>query len=419
MLELVEGPTLADRIAQGAIPLDEALPIARQIAEALEAADEAGVIHRDLKPANIKVREDGTVKVLDFGLAKALDTTPQGDPSQSPTLTAAATQMGVIMGTAAYMSPEQAAGKPVDKRGDIWAFGVVLFEMLTGQRLFTGETVSHVLGAVLQVEPQWDTLPVPTPEALRRLLRRCLQKERKRRLRDVGDALTELDEALTAPPTFETTHAAIAQPASWRQALPLALGALIMGSLITGLAVWTMMRPAPPAPQLTARSTLTLPATDQLAQIPQLRLALSPDGSTLVYTAVRDGVTQLYRRELDQLEAVAIPGTENAIGPFFKPDGEWLAFASDGVLKKVALRGGPATTICDLQNAFRHATWTADDTIIFGVATSGLLRVPGAGGEPRSFLDLEEGEDVHQTPEVLPGDRAVLFRSTSGDRRVV
>ena len=245
------------------------------------------------------------------------------------------------------------------------------------------------------------------------------QKERKRRLRDVGDALTELDEALTAPPTFETTHAAIAQPASWRQALPLALGALIMGSLITGLAVWTMMRPAPPAPQLTARSTLTLPATDQLAQIPQLRLALSPDGSTLVYTAVRDGVTQLYRRELDQLEAVAIPGTENAIGPFFKPDGEWLAFASDGVLKKVALRGGPATTICDLPNAFRHATWTADDTIIFGVATSGLLRVPGAGGEPRSFLDLEEGEDVHQTPEVLPGDRAVLFRSTSGDRRVV
>ena len=176
VLELVEGPTLADRIAQGAIPLDEALPIARQIAEALEAADEAGVIHRDLKPANIKVREDGTVKVLDFGLAKALDTTPQGDPSQSPTLTAAATQMGVIMGTAAYMSPEQAAGKPVDKRGDIWAFGVVLFEILTGQRLFTGETVSHVLGAVLQVEPQWDTLPVPTPEALRRLLRRCLQK---------------------------------------------------------------------------------------------------------------------------------------------------------------------------------------------------------------------------------------------------
>ena len=192
VLELVEGPTLADRIKRGPIPLDEALPIAKQIAEALEAAHEAGVIHRDLKPANIKVRDDGTVKVLDFGLAKALDPSPEGDPSQSPTLTAAATQMGVIMGTAAYMSPEQAAGKVMDKRGDIWSFGVVLFEMLSGKRLFTGETVSHVLGAVLQVEPEWDALPAGTPQSLRNLLRRCLQKDRKRRLRDVGDAWVEV-----------------------------------------------------------------------------------------------------------------------------------------------------------------------------------------------------------------------------------
>ena len=192
VLELVEGPTLADRIAKGPIPLDEALPIAKQIAEALEAAHEAGVIHRDLKPANIKVRDDGTVKVLDFGLAKALEPTPDGDPSQSPTLTAAATQMGVIMGTAAYMSPEQAAGKDTDKRSDIWSFGVVLFEMLTGQRLFSGETVSHVLGAVLQVEPQWDALPVATPHEVRRLLRRCLRKDRRQRLRDIGDVLDDL-----------------------------------------------------------------------------------------------------------------------------------------------------------------------------------------------------------------------------------
>ena len=189
VLELVEGPTLADRIAQGPIPVDETLPIAKQIAEALEAAHEAGVIHRGLKPANIKVREDGTVKVLDFGLAKALDTTPEGDPSRSPTLIAAATQMGVIMGTAAYMSPEQASGETTDRRSDIWSFGVVLFEMLAGQRLFTGKTVSHVLGAVLQVQPKWDTLPASTPQPIRRVLRRCLEKDQKRRLRDMGEAL--------------------------------------------------------------------------------------------------------------------------------------------------------------------------------------------------------------------------------------
>ena len=199
VLELVEGPTLADRIKRGPIPLDEALPIAKQIAEALEAAHEAGVIHRDLKPANIKVREEGTVKVLDFGLAKALDPTPEGDPSQSPTLTAAATQMGVIMGTAAYMSPEQASGETADKRSDIWSFGVVLFEMLTGQRLFRGKTVAHVMAKVLDRDLDLTVLPTTTPAPIRRLLRRCLEREQKRRLRDVGEALSDLEEAATAP----------------------------------------------------------------------------------------------------------------------------------------------------------------------------------------------------------------------------
>ena len=199
VLELVEGPTLADRIGKGAIPLDEALPIAKQIAEALEAAHEAGVIHRDLKPANIKVREDGTVKVLDFGLAKALDTAPGSDPDQSPTLTAAATQMGVIMGTAAYMSPEQASGATVDKRADIWSFGVVLFEMLSGRPLFTGESVSHTLAAVLRAEPDWRALPVSVPPAIRRLLRRCLERGRKRRLQHIGDARIEIGRATRRP----------------------------------------------------------------------------------------------------------------------------------------------------------------------------------------------------------------------------
>ena len=236
VLELVEGPTLADRIGKGPIPLDEALPIAKQIAEALEAAHEAGVIHRDLKPANIKVREDGTVKVLDFGLAKALDPNPDGDPSQSPTLTAAATQMGVIMGTAAYMSPEQASGESTDKRSDIWSFGVVLFEMLTGQRLFDGKTVSHVLAKVLERPLDLTELPSATPPAVRRLLRRCLERDTKRRLRDVNEALIHLEEAAAAPGDQPATMStAPSQPAGWRQALPLALGISAVAVVITPL----------------------------------------------------------------------------------------------------------------------------------------------------------------------------------------
>ena len=228
VLELVEGPTLADRISKGPIPLDEALPIAKQIAEALEAAHEAGVIHRDLKPANIKVREDGTVKVLDFGLAKALDQSPTGDPSQSPTLTAAATQMGVIMGTPAYMSPEQASGTPVDKRADIWSFGVVLFEMLTGQRMFTGETVSHVLASVLRADPDWTTLPTETPAAINRLLRRCLAKDRRVRTPDVAVARIEIDDAITAPVIVVNHGTSVHQPQVWQRPVPLIMGVVVL-----------------------------------------------------------------------------------------------------------------------------------------------------------------------------------------------
>ena len=404
VLELVEGPTLADRIAQGPIPLAEAIAIAKQIAEALEAAHEAGVIHRDLKPANVKVKSDDTVKVLDFGLAKALEGDTGSDPSESPTLTAAATQMGVIMGTAAYMSPEQAAGRTADKRSDIWSFGVVLFEMLTGQRLFTGETVSHVLGGVLRIDPDWNTLPTVTPEPLRRLLRHCLHKDRKRRLRDIGDGLTELDDALTAQPT-ETTATPVAQPAGWRQALPLALGTLIVGSLITGLAVWTL-KPSPPQP--VARFPISVPPSVPVSPIgPSDDVAISADGTRVVYQAAD---RQLYVRQINQIEAAPLRGALPAVSPFLQPDGAWVGFMAGpgGPLQKVSVFGGPPVTICELPANLRGASWGEDDMIIFGTASSdGLMRVSGAGGEPEAITTPEQSR--HKWPDILPGGVGVLF----------
>ena len=315
VLELVEGPTLADRISKGPIPLDEALPIAKQIAEALEAAHEAGVIHRDLKPANIKVREDGTVKVLDFGLAKALDPTPEGDPSQSPTLTTAATQMGVIMGTAAYMSPEQARGKTVDKRADIWAFGCVLYETLTGTRPFDGGDISEVLAGVIKSEPHWEHLPNDLPPILSNLLRRCLEKDARERLRDIGDARLVMKGAFeTAPTEHSTGLVATVQRSSWRQTLSLAIATLVAGSLVSGLAVWRLMFTEALRP---VRLAVDVPSTDLVVAGTSSGIALSPDGASLVYVGSRDGVIQLFRRSFDQFGVTPIPNTENGRAPFF------------------------------------------------------------------------------------------------------
>ena len=264
VMELVEGPTLADRIAQGAIPFDEALPMAKQIAEALEAAHEQGIIHRDLKPANIKVRPDGTVKVLDFGLAKAMDPTGASsvNATMSPTLSMHATQAGIILGTAAYMSPEQAVGKPVDKRADLWAFGVVLLEMLTGKPVFTGETVSHVLASVLKTEPDWTALPSETPASIRRLLRRCLEKDRKRRLADAADAQLEIDDLLSgrAEPTTAVATISPAVPL-WRRALPWALLGSALVALAAVLALWAPWRTAPPANPVRLEATIGVDAS--------------------------------------------------------------------------------------------------------------------------------------------------------------
>ena len=388
VLELVEGPTLADRIAQGAIPLDEALPIAKQIAEALEAAHEAGVIHRDLKPANIKVRDDGTVKVLDFGLAKALDTTPEGDPSLSPTLTAAATQMGVIMGTAAYMSPEQAAGRPVDKRSDIWAFGVVLFEILTGSKLFAGETTSHVLARVLDRDPDFSLLPAETPQPVRRLLTRCLRRNLRERVPDIGIARIEIDEALISPSVaIESTTPRLA---FWQRTASALAGALIF--VVLASLYWIVGQPnrlpsdgsVSPPPTYTS---IALPDEAPLVfvgeatgGIGQTALSLSPDGRRLVYVGQAGTTTRLYLRDLGEFEVREVAGTEGAYAPFFSPDGQWIAFFVGNELMRVPVGGGrtfPVTTAGFAEGG----AWGADDRI--AVVTSDASRlgvVPATGG---------------------------------------
>ena len=416
VLELVEGPTLADRIGKGPIPVDEALPIAKQIAEAFEAAHEQGVIHRDLKPANIKVRDDGTVKVLDFGLAKALDPTPEGDPSQSPTLTAAATQMGVILGTAAYMSPEQARGKPVDKRADIWAFGVVLYEMLTGVRPFQGEDVSLTLTSVMKSDVNVRTLPHDVPAAIQTVLHRCLQKDPRRRVRDIGDVRLAMEggfETMVSSPS-ETT--AVPQLQIWQRPAPAAVGVLIV--LVLGvIAGWGLFGGGSQSLSSPKRFTLTLPESDQQPRGLGDALALSPDGQTLVYRATRDGVFQLFRRPIDQFEATPIPGTENAVTPFFSPDGQWLGFdvQTDRGLRKVPLVGGPTQMLTPLPNGFRGADWGADDTIVFAVNTPGgsLMRVPAAGGEA-TVLFTPDDERRSWYPQLLADGDAVLFTLTEG-----
>ena len=410
VLELVEGPTLADRIAKGPIPLDEALPIAKQIAEALEAAHEAGVIHRDLKPANIKVREDGTVKVLDFGLAKALEPNPEGDPSQSPTLTAAATQMGVIMGTAAYMSPEQARGKRVDKRADIWAFGCVLFEMLTGKHAFQGRDVSETLAAVIKSEPPWEAFAADTPATLDALLRRCLEKEPKRRMRDIGDVRRVMDgrfETTVSPPR----NGAATPVAGDRRAIPAALS-FLAGGVVVGLVAWGLLRSEPLSLDPTRFALSVATSGGHLNG----EIALSPDGRTLVFLAPSGEAEVLYKHLFDRLEPIPIDGTEGAEFPFFSPDGRWLGFFQDQALKKILLAGGPPTTVAQLERGQRRgASWGSDDTIVFSeVSGTGmnysLRRVPAAGGEPEPLpVTLDQGEEgVVAYPALLPGDGGAL-----------
>jgi eukaryotic-like serine/threonine-protein kinase len=412
VMELAEGPTVADRIAQGPIGLDEALPIAKQIAEALEAAHEQGIIHRDLKPANIKVRPDGMVKVLDFGLAKAMEATGATSPnaSRSPTITTPAmTQAGMILGTAAYMSPEQARGKGVDRRADIWAFGCVLYEMLTGQRAFPGEDVADTLGAVVRAEPDWSVIPQHVSPTLLVFLRRSLQKDPKQRVGDIRDMRLMLEGAFEAA----LPQAAASVVASrWRRDVML-VAATLMTSTVVGAGVWFAARPAAPRVQRfaiapTGTAALTIDGADRA-------LAITPDGTQVIY--VGNSGTQLFVRPLDQLEPRAIAKGRGLRAVFVSTDGQWVGFVDGGsILKKVAITGGPTVTVAQMDSTSRGATWAPDNTIIFATASpaTGLQRVSAAGGEPTVLTkpDPERGERSHAWPEFLPGGEAVLFTIT-------
>jgi serine/threonine-protein kinase len=457
VMELVEGETLGDVLAKGSglraqgsgseqlsalspqpsrgLVVDEALAIARQIADALEAAHDRGVIHRDLKPANIKITPDGRVKVLDFGLAKlgpggaggsgrpGGSGGPGGESlSLSPTLSIHATNAGVILGTAAYMSPEQARAKPVDRRTDIWAFGCVLFEMLTGRQAFAGETVTDVLSAITRDEPDWNALPAATPPHIRTLLRRCLQKDPQKRLPHIGIARIEIDEGpsvnvaqgFSPAGGFSPAPSSAPVPKS-RAVLPWIVAAVLGGGLIAVVARWAPWRVAPPRDTIRIEGSIGADASLAADQGPAV--VPSPDGTLLAFVAQKGyGAAQVFVRRVDHLDAAALSGTENARNPFFSPDGQWIGFFADGKLKKISVSGGAAITLCDSPIG-RGASWGGDGTIVFQPSNTGtgsnlgmvLLAVPAVGGQPHAVTTRQEGEANERWPQVLPGNRAVLY----------
>jgi serine/threonine protein kinase/Tol biopolymer transport system component len=411
VLELVEGQTLAEPIKGVPIPVEESLKLALQIAEALEAAHEKGVIHRDLKPANVKVTPDGKVKVLDFGLAKAF-AAEQSDLnlSNSPTLSDAATQQGVILGTAAYMSPEQARGKPMDKRTDIWAFGCVLYEMLTGQAAFQGEDVTEILAAVVKSGVNLDLLPANIHSRVREVIIRCLQKEQKKRYRDIGEAEYEIEQALADPDgVLVPPIAAVRCRQRLRQSLPWIAAVFILGLIIAGIAGWNLKPSFLPEPRQVTRFPL-----DADGITPMTGMAISRDGSRLVYAATKDGIQQLFLRARNQMTATPIQDTNDASYPFFSPDGNWIGFFTGSELKKVSLSGGLSQAICKV-GLRAGATWGPDDSIVFASMNSpGLMRVSASGGEPQSLTKSETGPGGHRWPEFLPDGKSLLFTIMKG-----
>ncbi|MBI3447517.1 MAG: serine/threonine-protein kinase [Acidobacteria bacterium] len=417
VMELAAGEDLLERLKRGAIPVHDALEIAKQIAEGLEAAHENGIVHRDLKPANIRVTPDGKVKVLDFGLAKAYASDPgggrggSGDLSQSPTLALAGTMAGVILGTAAYMSPEQARGKAVDKRADIWAFGVVLIEMLTGKRLFSGETVSDTLAAVLTRDPDFGALPAATPPAIRRLLRRCLQRNPNDRLHDIADARIVLDDALRGAPDEAIVAGAPGRlpRTAWMIAAGLAV-ALGIGAA----AGWMLRRPATSDAAPGARWTLAIPDGLTLSTTESPQIAMSEDGRIQVAVVIGpDSIPRLLIRDRDEFEPRVLAESEHASCPFLSPDGEWIAFTRDAALFKISTGGGPPVRLTKTSGQFRGGTWSRDGFIYLARdSNTALVRVPASGGDDaREVTRLDDGRDerTHRWPHALPDGSAVLF----------
>ena len=406
-LELVEGPTLADRIAQGPIPLDEALPIARQVCEALDAAHEQGIIHRDLKPANVKVRPDGAVKVLDFGLAKLTGPADAGGfsaagVSNSPTMMAS--MQGTILGTAAYMSPEQAKGKEADRASDVWAFGCVLYEMLTGRRAFEGDSVSEILAGVLKSEPDWHPLPA-LPEGITRLLRRCLQKDHKRRLRDIREARLEIDEAQNEPVNaVPEMHARSRRRERLVWLTALALVTIVAAAIVLGR--WGAAPSTTPLPEMRVEIN-TPPTTDPTS------LAISADGQTLAFVATSDGQPHLWLRPLNAVSARPLPDTDGASSPFWSPDSRSVAFFADGQLRQIGIDGGSPRALANAPGG-TGGTWSRDGVILFSTLGQPILRVSDRGGDPRPATRLDAQQGAHSLPQFLPDGRHFLYWAASG-----
>ena len=429
VMELVEGPTLAERLEAGSFSLTESFSVALQIAQALEEAHEKGIVHRDLKPQNIKASSEGKVKVLDFGLAKAMDPAgtasgsgPASTLAKSPTLTMGATQMGVILGTAAYMSPEQAKGMAVDKRSDIWAFGVVLYETLVGGSLFSGDSVGDTLAAVIRADIDLGKLPPETPSAIRQLLRRCLERNPKNRLHDIADARIVLEEVLSGAHDEPRAAAGAASDAGRSPRRTLAgmpaLAAMATLALVVGLgAGWVLRKPAPPDPLAEARWALAIPDGYALSPGEFPQLALSEDGRLQVVVVVDSTLTShLLLRSIDELEPRLLPGTEGATTPFFSPDGEWIGFFRGQSLVKMSARGGPLTRLAEVSGQTRGASWSSDGFIYLSVnVSSGLSRVSENGGALSAVTEPDRGreERTHRWPQALPDGGAVLFTNDS------